>query len=109
VRTFGDDLAVVGLHSVFEHHEAVTPAVLKAFLHQNRIRFPVGIDTHESRNPEPATFVRYDMQGTPTVVLIDREGNIRAQHLGVVDDMPVAAAVTHLLDEPAEEVGPGSG
>ena len=37
-----DDVLVIGLHSVFEHHEAQgTRAALKAFLHEYRIEFSV--------------------------------------------------------------------
>ena len=36
------DVAVIGLHTVFEHHAAMTPVSLEAFLHEYRIRFPVG-------------------------------------------------------------------
>ena len=39
-----DDLAVLGLHTVFEHHAAMTPVALEAFLHEYRISFPVGVD-----------------------------------------------------------------
>jgi peroxiredoxin len=105
VRTFGRDLAVVGLHTVFEHHEAMTPVALRAFLHQYRIRFPVGVDVHEGRNPDPVTFRRYDLEGTPTTVLIDRDGKLRTQHLGTVDDMPLGAAVARLLDEEPSDEG----
>ena len=31
---------VVGLHTVFEHHEAMTTTSLRAFLHENRITYP---------------------------------------------------------------------
>ena len=37
-------LVVVGLHTVFEHHEAMGIESLRAFLHEYRIRFPVGVD-----------------------------------------------------------------
>ncbi len=41
------DLAVIGLHTVFEHHAAQgTPEALAAFLHEYRIGFPVAIDAH---------------------------------------------------------------
>ena len=30
-----DDRVVLGLHSVFEHHAAMTPVALEAFLHEN--------------------------------------------------------------------------
>ncbi|MCR3751843.1 TlpA family protein disulfide reductase [Lentzea californiensis] len=97
-RTFGDELAVIGLHTVFEHHQAMTPASLEAFLHEYRIPFPVGVDAPRSAHPAPVTFSRYRMQGTPTTVLIDRDGMLRGQTLGPVDDMSLASAVTRLLD-----------
>ena len=31
-----DKVAVIGLHSVFEHHDAMTPTALRAFLHEYR-------------------------------------------------------------------------
>jgi len=96
-RTFGDELAVIGLHTVFEHHKAMTPVSLKAFLHEYRITFPVGVDA-AGEHSAPVTFSRYRMQGTPTTVLIDRDGMLRAQKFGSVDDMALASAVTRLLD-----------
>jgi AhpC/TSA family len=97
-RTFGDDLAVIGLHSVFEHHAAMSPTSLEAFLHEYRIGFPVGVDAHQDDDPTPVTFARYGMRGTPTTVLIDRDGFIQGQHLGAVDDMAIAAAVARLIE-----------
>ncbi|QTR04137.1 redoxin domain-containing protein, partial [Saccharothrix algeriensis] len=91
-QTFGDDLAVIGLHSVFEHHAAMTPTSLEAFLHEYRIRFPVAVDAHRGEDPTPVTFARYRMRGTPSLVLIDRDGNVRGPPLGAVADMTVAAA-----------------
>jgi thiol-disulfide isomerase/thioredoxin len=38
------DVRVIGLHTVFEHHEAIGLASLRAFLHEYRIRFPVAVD-----------------------------------------------------------------
>ncbi|MCG8926391.1 redoxin domain-containing protein [Lentzea sp. CC55] len=112
-RTFGDDLAVIGLHTVFEHHRAMTPTSLEAFLHEYRIPFPVGVDAFRSAHPAPVTFSRYRMQGTPTTVLIDRDGVLRAHEFGQVDDMALASAVTRLLDGAAprpvdEEAAPGA-
>ncbi len=39
-------LAVIGLHTVFEHHQAQGPQALEAFLHEYRYTFPVGVDEH---------------------------------------------------------------
>lgn len=98
--TFGADLAVVGLHTVFEHHDAMGPVSLEAFLHEYRIDFPVGVDAHHADDPYPVTFSRYGMRGTPTTVLIDRSGRVRAHHFGSVEDMSIGASVASLLAEP---------
>ena len=91
---------VIGLHTVFEHHEAMTPVSLKAFLHENRITFPVGVDTpRHPHNPIPETMQLYGMQGTPTMLLIDKGGNLRRMSFGHVDDMQLGAEVVSLLSE----------
>jgi len=102
-QTFPDDaLAVVGLHTVFEHHEAQGSAVaLQAFLHENRVRFPIGIDAHADGDPIPLTMRAYAMQGTPTLLLYDRVGQLRMQRFGAVEDMALGAAIASLLAEAA--------
>lgn len=97
---FGPDATVIGLHTVFEHHEAMTPVSLEAFLHEYRITFPVGVDKHERVGGMPVTFARYGLQGTPSIVLIDRAGRIRFSTLGQVDDLALGAAVAQLIGEP---------
>jgi len=92
-------LVVVGLHTVFEHHEAQDPATLAAFVHEYRYDFPVGVDAHEASDPLPVTMRRYAMRGTPTLVLIDGEGRVRQQHFGVMDDLLLGASVGQLLAE----------
>ena len=95
----GDGVAVVGLHTVFEHHEAMQPVSLQAFLHEFRVTHPVGVDAPTPGERIPATMQAYGMQGTPTLVLIDRVGRIRRQHFGRLDDLTVAAEVMRLLCE----------
>lgn len=99
VQTFGGDLTVIGLHSVFEHHQAMTDTSLEAFIHEYRLPFPVATDAHDEHGLIPQTFARYGMRGTPTTVLVDRAGMLRSQQFGTVDDMALAAAVTQLLAE----------
>jgi hypothetical protein len=41
----------------------------------------------------------YGMQGTPTLILIDRGGRIRRQMFGAEDDMRVGADIARLLSE----------
>ena len=61
------DVAVVGLHTVFEHHAAMTLVSLEAFLHEYRIAFAVGVDApgEDPREPIPVTMSAYALQGTP--------------------------------------------
>lgn len=103
-QTLGDGLAVVGLHTVFEHHEAMTPVALRAFAQEYRLGFPIGVDAHD-RGLKPVTFTSYGMRGTPTTILIDRAGRLRAHHFGAVDDMQLAAEATGLLLETATSDG----
>ncbi|MBS0194611.1 MAG: TlpA family protein disulfide reductase [Proteobacteria bacterium] len=103
-QTFPEDvLAVIGLHTVFEHHEAQgSAAALKAFLHENRVHFPVGIDAHADGDAIPLTMRAYGMQGTPTLLLYDRKGRLRMQRFGTLEDMQLGAAIATLIAE-AEE------
>jgi hypothetical protein len=95
------DVAVVGLHSVFEHHAAMTSVSLKAFLYENRIHFPVGVDAPNPGAPDPIplTMRAYGMQGTPTLLLIDRNGDLRRHTFGAEDDLVVGAAIAALVVE----------
>lgn len=100
------DVAVLGLHTVFEHHEAQGPrAALEAFLHEYRYAFPVGIDrpSEEGRGP-PRTMQAYGMQGTPTLVLLDRQGRLRKQVFGHVPDLALGAEIMALVSEPAQSI-----
>lgn len=95
-----DDLAVIGLHTVFEHHGVQgTREALHAFLHEYRITFPVGMDTPSAAGGMPETMSAYGLQGTPTTLLIDRQGNLRKQTFGIDDDMSLGAEIMSLLRE----------
>ena len=91
-------VAVIGLHSVFEHHAAMTPVALRAFLHEYRIRFPVAVDA-PGDGPLPSPMEAWGLQGTPTLVLIDRQGRMRARHFGQVSDLALGAQIMALLLE----------
>lgn len=77
-----DDVQVISLHTVFEHRAAIREASLRAFLHEFRVRFPVGIDKHSDPDGMPLIMTRYAMHGTPTLILIDREDAIQSQRRG---------------------------
>ncbi len=92
-------VAVIGLHTVFEHHEAMTPVSLKAFIHENRLTFPIGVDEAGKNGPIPVTMERYQLRGTPSLVVIDGDGRIRHHGFGQEDDMAVGTLIGSLLSQ----------
>jgi len=94
------DVQVLGLHTVFEHHAAMTEVSLRAFIHEYRIDFPVGID-RPSENPAtsmPQTMSSYAMGGTPTLLMIDQQGHLRKHKMGHEQDLIVGAELMALID-----------
>ncbi len=102
------DVVVIGLHTVFEHHAAMTTVSLQAFLHEYRITFPVGVDapSADAHDPIPVTMQAYGMQGTPTLVLIDRHGDLRRHAFGAEGDLVLGAAIATLVAEGAGAARP---
>lgn len=94
------ELAVIGLHTVFEHHEVTGPEALRAFIHEYRLRFPIAVDQPSGRGGIPLTMRALGLQGTPSLVLLDREGRIRLEHFGRIDDVVLGASVGRLLAQP---------
>lgn len=98
-------VAVIGLHTVFEHHDAMQPHALQAFLYEYGLRFPVGVDAPSpSGQPIPRTMARLGLQGTPTLLLLDRQGRLRLEHFGPLDDLQLGVILGQLLadaDTPA--------
>jgi hypothetical protein len=93
------DVAVIGLHATFEHHDAFSLAVLKAFIHEYRLKFPIALDQPNPASPIPHTMDRYKMRGTPSLVLIDRHGYVRKHTFGAVDDLRIGAEIGALVQE----------
>lgn len=100
-----EEVAVLGLHTVFEHHAAMAPHALQAFIHEYRIPFPVGVDATASSGEVPQTMAAYGLRGTPSLVLIDRQGRIRLHQFGRIDDLYLGAAIATLLSEESSASG----
>ena len=97
-RVFGHtDLQVIGIHTVFEHHAAMSPTTLKAFLHEYRLTSPVAVDLADGDSDIPVTMRRYGLRGTPSSVLIGRDGTILHHAFGVEDDLAVGARLAMAL------------
>lgn len=91
------DLQVIGLHTVFEHHAAMTPVSLEAFIHEYRLTYPIGVDEPGQGTPIPVSMGRYRMRGTPTSILISREGKLLHHGFGQEDDMALGALIATAL------------
>jgi hypothetical protein len=93
-----DDVAVVGLHMVFENHKDMAPSLLEPFLKTENIAFPVVVDK-PGDDGIPETMRTYGMRGTPTLLIFDRQGRLRRHYLGAVDDMRLGAEIMALAFE----------
>ncbi|AYQ27831.1 MULTISPECIES: peroxiredoxin [unclassified Polaromonas] len=94
-------VAVIGIHTVFEHHRVMTHEALQVFAHEQRLRFPIGADMPGADGPIPQTMAAYALRGTPSMVLIDKQGRLRLSHFGHLNDLALGAAMGQLLTEPA--------
>ena len=104
-QEFGPNrVAVIGLHTVFEHHNVMGRDALEVFVHEYRLRFPIGIDKYDGE-PQgiPLTMSAYQMQGTPSLVLIDKMGHIRLHKFGHVSDLTVGFLIGALLAEEIDQ------
>lgn len=92
-------LQVIGLHSVFEHHEVMTPQALKVFLDEFGVKFPVAVDKPREGQRIPSTMKKYRLEGTPSTILVDRKGRIRQVQFGQMDDFVLGLLIGSLLSE----------
>jgi peroxiredoxin len=92
-----DGLVVLGIHTVFEHHAAMTPVSLEAFLHEYKITFPVAVDRASPEGPIPQTMSAYGLRGTPSTVIVDREGRIARHSFGAEDDLAFGLVLGNIL------------
>lgn len=97
-----DGLIVLGLHTVFEHHAVMGWDTLQVFVQEYRWSFPIGVDRAADNARIPLTMQAYSLEGTPSLILLDRAGRIRLQHLGQIDDLALGARIGRLLAEQDE-------
>ncbi len=94
-----EEVQVIGLHSVFEHHSVMNEAALRAFLSEYRIKFPIAIDKSAERGAIPLTMRKYKLQGTPSTVIIDQSGEIRMIHFGQISDLRLGSIIGRIVAE----------
>ena len=104
-----DQVTVIGLHSVFEHHAVQgTPAALQAFIHEYRLRFPIGLDQPDAPRSIPRTMQSLSLSGTPSLVVLDPQGRVRLHHFGHLDDLRLGALLGRLLGRLLAEPTPAA-
>lgn len=96
-----DEVAVLGLHMAFEKFDEQAPDKVEAFLNEHGFDFPVAIDKPNG-DGLPQTMRDYELQGTPAILLFDRQGRLRRHYLGAVDDLRLGAEIMALLIEDKE-------
>jgi hypothetical protein len=79
----------------------MTPALLEPFLKAEHIEFPIAVDK-QNGSGLPQTMEAYGMQGTPTLLVFDRQGRLRRHYLGAVDDVRLGAEIMALCIEDAK-------
>lgn len=87
-----DEVAVIGLNTAFEEPQTQTADKLAAFLAERGLSFAVAKDAIKG-GEIPQTMAAYEIQGTPTTLIFDRQGRLRRHYLGRVDDIRLAAEV----------------
>ncbi len=96
-----EEVEVIGLHMVFENHKDMTPSQLEPFLKEEHIEIPIAVDKVNGAGL-PETMEAYGMQGTPTLLVFDRQGRLRRHYLGAVDDVRLGAEIMALCIEDAK-------
>lgn len=96
-RFNSEDVKVIGLHSVFENHEAMKPHALEVFISEWRLPFPVAIDKRLEGEWMPETMKSYHLQGTPSLIIIDHLGEIQLCHFGHLEQEKIENLIINLL------------
>lgn len=97
------ELAVVGLHTVFEHHAVMTVEALRVFVHEYRWSFPIGEDEPDGRGGPSQTMARYGLRGTPSCLVLDRQGRVCLHHFGQLDDLVLGGLLGRLIASADEQ------
>jgi hypothetical protein len=96
-----DEVAVIGLQMTFEKFDEQTPEKVQAFLIDSGIDIPIGYDKLNGEGM-PQTMKDYELQGTPAILVFDRQGRLRRHYLGAVDDLRIGAEIMGMLMEDAK-------
>lgn len=96
-----DDVLIVSIHAVFEGHDVQNARRLRQFVHDRDITHPVGIDAYDEKDPKgtPITMRRFQAEGTPQIVIVDKSGKVRFSHFGEFKPEVVESFIDRLVKE----------
>ena len=90
---------VLAIHSVFEHHEAMNENALRVFIHEWKLKMPIGIDKLLPGEWMPVTMKTHGLQGTPTTIVIDGHGELLLNTFGHLDTNRLCEFLDKLIEE----------
>jgi peroxiredoxin len=93
-----DEVQVIALNTPFEEHARQTAEALEAFVEEQALSIPVALDQPNGSSLSK-TFEAYELQGTPAMLVFDRQGRLRRHYLGQVDDVRLGAELMALVIE----------
>ncbi|NWF82678.1 MAG: TlpA family protein disulfide reductase [Bryobacteraceae bacterium] len=91
----GRGIQIAGVHSAFVGGAAEG---IEEFLQAGGYTLPVGLDM-EGEGWTPRTMEAWGVEGTPTIVLLDKRGQLRMKKLGHMADARLREALDALLAE----------
>ncbi len=93
-----DEVAVIGIATPFEQHGKQTGDAVSKFIEEQNLGIPIALDAPNGSDL-PKTFEAYELQGTPAILVFDRQGRLRRHYLGQVDDLRLGAEIMALVIE----------
>lgn len=90
---------ILGLNAPFENKQAQTPDRIAEFVEKQDLIFPVAVDRPVEGTDRTATMAAYELQGTPSILMFDRQGRLRRGYLGEATDIRLAAEIMGLVIE----------
>jgi len=90
---------VLGLNAQFEHKDAQTRETLEKFVAEQGLVFPVALDRVTASSELTATAAAYELKGTPSILIFDRQGRLRRAYQGEATDIRLSAEIMGFVIE----------
>jgi peroxiredoxin len=95
-------VVVMGLVTPFGRSAKPNKGEIEAFAAEHNLRFPIAVDKVAKGSDMSASMEAYELRGTPSVLVFDRQGRVRRHYLGEAGDIRLAAEITAMLVEHPE-------